>query len=187
MPPVPPNQPGGPEDPHPWQNQLRAARDRNEQTQVQYLDPSQDPLRRRPQRQVARPQQQPRPQGRPQQGPPPGYGHPQQQQQYAPQPPQPQRYAPQPPAPQPQQPQRPVREPRQPRQRSANPVRIPGLGCLKGCLVMIVVMFVAGWLIWELSPLQDWIGTGKGYWEQLSDWFGTVTDWMGKLGGGSSQ
>ncbi|WP_141725007.1 serine/threonine-protein kinase, partial [Streptomyces niveus] len=36
----------GPEDPHPWQNQLRAARDRNEQTQVQYLDPSQDPLRR---------------------------------------------------------------------------------------------------------------------------------------------
>ncbi len=39
MPPVPPGQPGGagqggPEDPHPWQNQLRAARDRNEQTQV---------------------------------------------------------------------------------------------------------------------------------------------------------
>ena len=41
----------GPDEPHPWQNQLRAARDRNEQTQVQYLDPSQDPLRRRPQRQ----------------------------------------------------------------------------------------------------------------------------------------
>ncbi|NEE08476.1 serine/threonine protein kinase, partial [Streptomyces sp. SID7499] len=59
MPPVPPgspghpggqNQQGGPEDPHPWQNQLRAARDRNEQTQVQYLDPNEDPLRRRPQR-----------------------------------------------------------------------------------------------------------------------------------------
>ena len=48
-----------PEDPHPWQNQLRAARDRNEQTQVQYLDPNQDPLRRRPQRQVSRPQQRP--------------------------------------------------------------------------------------------------------------------------------
>ncbi len=65
MPPVPPGQPGGagqggPEDPHPWQNQLRAARDRNEQTQVQYLDPNQDPLRRRPQRQVSRPQQPPR-------------------------------------------------------------------------------------------------------------------------------
>ncbi len=198
MPPVPPGQPGGPgqgegggpEDPHPWQNQLRAARDRNEQTQVQYLDPNADPLRRRPQRQVSRPQQPPR---QAPQGPPPGYGYPQQQQQpqrYAtPQPqqpqqaprPQPQRYAP-PPTPEPQPPRR---EPRPPRQRSANPMRIPGLGCLKGCLFTLVILFVAGWLIWELSPLQDWIGTGKGYWEQLSDWFTTVTDWFGELGGGS--
>lgn len=151
MPPVPPGSPGhpgqqgqggGPEDPHPWQNQLRAARDRNEQTQVQnYLDPGQDPLRRRPQRQVARPQQPPQRGRQPQPGP--GYGHPQQQpQQYAPQhqAQQPQRYAPPPPPPQPQQPQR---EPRQPRQRGANPMRIPGLGCLKGCLFTIVILFVA--------------------------------------------
>ncbi|WP_344016121.1 serine/threonine-protein kinase, partial [Streptomyces thermospinosisporus] len=85
MPPVPPGPPGGqapgPEEPHPWQTQLRAARDRNEQTQVQYLDPSQDPLRRRPQRQVARPQQPP--QRRPQQQPPAGYGYPPQPQRYA--------------------------------------------------------------------------------------------------------
>ncbi|MGX1562645.1 protein kinase domain-containing protein [Streptomyces sp. NPDC055506] len=196
MPPVPPGAPGhpgqqgqggGPEDPHPWQNQLRAARDRNEQTQVQnYLDPGQDPLRRRPQRQVARPQQPPQRGRQPQPGP--GYGHPQQQpQQYAPQhqPQQPQRYAPPPPPPQPQQPQQPQREPRQPRQRSANPMRIPGLGCLKGCLFTIVILFVAGWLIWELSPLQEWIGTGKGYWDQLTDWFSTVTGWIEKLGGSS--
>ncbi|MCG8967263.1 MULTISPECIES: serine/threonine-protein kinase [Streptomyces] len=184
MPPVPPGQPGGPEDPHPWQNQLRAARDRNEQTQVQYLDPNEDPLRRRPQRQVARPQQQPRPQQHQPQQPPQGYGYPQQpqpQRYVTPQPqqPQPQRYAP-PPAPEPQPPRR---EPRPPRQRSANPMRIPGLGCLKGCLVTLVILFVAGWLIWELSPLQDWIGTGKGYWDQLSDWFSTVTGWIGDLGG----
>ncbi|WP_309094123.1 serine/threonine-protein kinase [Streptomyces sp.] len=198
MPPVPPgapggtgqpNQQGGPEDPHPWQNQLRAARDRNEQTQVQYLDPNEDPLRRRPQRQVARPQQQPPRRQAPPPGP--GYGHPQQQQpqQYAPQPqrPQPpQRYAPPAPPAQPQQPQRPQREPRQPRQRSANRMRIPGLGCLKGCLFTIVILFVAGWLIWELSPLQDWIGTTKGYWDQLTDWFSTVTGWLEKLGGSSS-
>ncbi|MGC9536322.1 serine/threonine-protein kinase [Streptomyces sp. UG1] len=196
MPPMPQGQPGqpghsgqpGPEDPHPWQNQLRAARDRNEQTQVQYLDPSQDPLRRRPQRQVARPQQQP--QQRPPQRQQPGYGYPAQQQpqQYAPpqQPqqrpqPQPQRYAP-PPTPEPQRPQR---EPRQPRQRSANPMRIPGLGCLKGCLFTIVILFVAGWLVWELSPLQEWIGTGKSYWQQLSDWFGSVTGFIEDLGGSS--
>ncbi|GAB2846785.1 hypothetical protein GCM10027074_12170 [Streptomyces deserti] len=190
MPPVPPGQPGQPgqQEPHPWQNQLRAARDRNEQTQVQYLDPGEDPLRRRPQRQVARPQQQPRqPQQRRQQPPPgPGYGHPQQHQPqpYAPprpQQPQPQRYAP----PAPPEPQRPAREPRQRRERSPNRMRIPGLGCLKGCLFTLVILFVASWLIWELSPLQEWIGTGKGYWDQLSDWFGDVSRWLEQVGGNS--
>ncbi|MFF1742690.1 serine/threonine-protein kinase [Streptomyces mirabilis] len=211
MPPVPPHQPGGQpgqpgqpgqgEDPHPWQSQLRAARDRNEQTQVQYLDPDQDPLRRRPQRQVARPQQQQRPpQG---QQPPPGYGYPQQQQpqQYAPQQqqpqrrqrqqqpqgyapapqqqPQPQRYAPPPEAPAP-------RQSREPRQRSANPMKIPGLGCLKGCLFTIVILFVAAWLIWEFSPLQGWIGTTQSFWDELHDGFKSVTNWIGDLGGGSS-
>ena len=197
MPPVPPNQPGaGPEDPHPWQNQLRAARDRNEPTQMQsYVDPNEDPLRRRPQRQVARPQQQPPPQPRQQraqqrqQRPPqnqPGYGYPQGQppQGYSPQqqPQQPQRQAP------PQQPApRPPREPRQPRQRSANPMKIPGLGCLKGCLFTVVLLFAAGWAIWEFSPLQGWIGTSKGYWDQLTDWFSTVSGWVEDLGGGSGK
>lgn len=216
MPPVSQNQPGGqgggPEDPHPWQNQLRAARDRNEQTQVQYLDPGEDPLRRRPQRQPGRPsqqqpqqppyQQQPpsRQQGGPQ--PQPGYGYPQgsgqgqppQHQQYAPpqhqqRPQPPQRYAPPAPAPVPQRPQqpegRPPREPREPRQRSANPMKIPGLGCLKGCLFTIVILFIAAWLIWELSPLQGWIGSTKGFFAQLGDWIDTVSGWVEGLSGGS--
>ncbi|NDZ90540.1 serine/threonine protein kinase, partial [Streptomyces sp. SID10115] len=95
---------------------------------------------------------------------------------------QPQQYAapPQQPAPRPT---REPREPRQPRQRSANPMKIPGLGCLKGCLFTIVILFVASWLVWEFSPLQDWIGTTKGYWEQLKDWYDTVSGWMGKIGG----
>ncbi|WP_046729177.1 serine/threonine-protein kinase [Streptomyces humi] len=194
MPPMPQGQPGGgpqqPEQPHPWQTQLRAARDRNEQTQVQYLDPGEDPLRRRPQRQVARPQQQPRQapqqqpvrrpqprgqQGGPQGGPggygqqqPAGYGH-QPQQRYAP----------------PAEPQRAPREPREPRRRSANPMRIPGLGCLKGCLFMVVILFVAGWLIWDLTPVHTWVGQGRGYWHQLSDWAGTVSSWVKDLGSGS--
>ncbi|WP_055495128.1 serine/threonine-protein kinase [Streptomyces sp. TP-A0356] len=180
LPPVPPHEPGGQpraEEPHPWQSQLRAARDRNEQTQVQaYLDPGEDPLRRRPQRQVARPQQ-----------PAPGYGRPRQQPQYAPQR---QQYAPAPQqqpqrhAPAPQQPApRPAREPRPPRQRSANPMKIPGLGCLKGCLFTLLILFVAGWLVWEFSPLQHWIGTTKSYWTMLGDWFGKVSGWIGKLNG----
>ncbi|MFD6889893.1 protein kinase [Streptomyces sp. NPDC059957] len=212
-----------PDSPHPWQSQMQAARDRNEQTQIQYLDPSEDPLRRRPQRQgppqqqqPQRPQQQPqRPQQPPQQqpyrqGPPPQqYQQPQQypQQQYAPQPPpqhyqpqqqhpqqyqqpqqQPQYRQPQPP-PQQQPPQGPPprqqppqREPREPRRRSANPVRIPGLGCLKGCLVMILVFFVAGWLVWELTPLQEWVGTGRGWWDQVWTWGSDVVDWVTELG-----
>ncbi|OKJ41718.1 serine/threonine-protein kinase [Streptomyces sp. CB01580] len=193
MPPVPPRPdcPPQPEGPHPWQSQLQAARDRNDQTQVQYLDPSQDPLRRRPQR------PQPQPQPRPQRAQPPQQHqpYPPQQyppQQYAPQPyqPQPQPQQPPPPPPQRQQyapPQQPApRPPREPRQRSANPMRIPGLGCLKGCLFTLVLLFVAGWLIWELTPLQDWIGQGKSYWQAISDTVSNITDWISKLGGSDS-
>ncbi|MEU9930977.1 serine/threonine protein kinase [Streptomyces anulatus] len=196
MPPVPqrPDGPPQPDGPHPWQSQLQAARDRNEQTQVQYLDPSQDPLRRRPQRQQP-PQQQQHQQPPQRRQPPPQHQqyppqHQQQQHQQQhqpqryqqPQQPQRQQYAP----PQPQQPQppaqRPPREPRPPRQRGANPMRIPGLGCLKGCLFTVVLLIVAGWLIWELTPLQDWVAQGKGYWEAIGDAIGTVTDWISKVG-----
>ncbi|MEU8761272.1 serine/threonine-protein kinase [Streptomyces sp. NPDC048659] len=215
LPPVPAQPPGAPqppqnEGPHPWESQLRAVRDRNEQTQMQYLDPSEDPLRRRPQRQPQPPQQQPYPgqqgPGRPQQyqqGPPqpPQYQQqrppqpPQYQQQppqpYAPQPPQRQQYAPQPPQQQYQPPQPPPqaappapapREPRPPRQRSANPMRIPGLGCLKGCLFTIVLFVVAGWLVWELTPLQDWVAQGKGYWQAIGDAITSISDWVSSIG-----
>ncbi|NEE40156.1 serine/threonine protein kinase, partial [Streptomyces sp. SID7982] len=92
-------------------------------------------------------------------------------------PPQPQRYEPEPP----RRAERPPREPREPRRRSANPMRIPGLGCLKGCLFTLVILFVAGWLIWELTPLQEWVGTGKGYWEQLTGWVESIADWVGSF------
>ncbi|MFF1411119.1 protein kinase [Streptomyces sp. NPDC058289] len=214
-----------PDQPHPWQSQMQAARDRNEQTQMHYLDPSEDPLRRRPQRQGPPPQQQQyqqpqrpqqppqqqRPQQPPQQQPyrqappPQQYQQPQQypQQQYAPPPP-PQHYQPpqqqhpqqyqqpqgqpqyrqpqqQPPQGPPPRQQPPQREPREPR-RSANPVKIPGLGCLKGCLVMILVFFVAGWLVWELTPLQEWVGTGRGWWDQVWTWGSDVVDWVTAIG-----
>ncbi|WP_405759369.1 serine/threonine protein kinase [Streptomyces sp. NBC_01420] len=196
LPPVPPRPDSDPrpEDPHPWQSQLRAARDRNEQTQVQYLDPSEDPLRRRPQRRQ-QPPQQPRDAQQYQQPQQQYQQRPQRQQQYQPQPPQqqyqPQRQQYQPqqqayaPPQQPQQPQQPAqRAPREPR-RSSNPMKIPGLGCLKGCLFTLVLLFVASWLIWELTPLKDWIGTGQSYWHAITDAFSTVKDWMSKLGSGN--
>jgi serine/threonine-protein kinase len=61
-------------------------------------------------------------------------------------------------------------------------VRIPGLGCLKGCLVMIVLFVVAGWLVWELTPLQSWIAEGKSYWQAIGDGISSVTDWISKIG-----
>jgi serine/threonine protein kinase, bacterial len=172
MPPLPgtpprPSQspePSEPDGPHPWQSQMRAARDRNEQTQVQPLDPSLDPLRRRPQRQSRQ-----QPPSRRQQGPPPPQQYGRQQRGPAQQPP-PRRYEPQRPPP------REPRPRREPRQRSANPTRIPGLGCLKGCLVMIVLMVVAGVLIWNLTPLPDWWEQGKSFWQSVEDLFGKLGD-----------
>lgn len=205
MPPVPPQPPQGSpqnDEPHPWESQLRAVRDRNEQTQMQYLDPSQDPLRRRPQRQPQQPQpqqyqqrppqpqpyQQPQRPGQPQpyqgQQQPQPYQQPQRQQ-YAPQPPQ-QQYVPPQPPPQSPPPAPAPREPRPPRQRSANPMRIPGLGCLKGCLFTIVLFVVAGWLIWELTPLQDWVAQGKGYWQAIGDAITSISDWVSSIGESTS-
>ncbi|MEU5474311.1 serine/threonine protein kinase, partial [Streptomyces lydicus] len=177
MPPMPMGAPSAglqePEGPHPWESQMRAARDRNDQTQVQYLDPGQDPLRRRPQRRPA--QQQPHPQQAPYGQPAPApYAQQPQAPQRRPEPP-PQRYEPQrPPAPEP----RPRREPRP---RSANPMRIPGLGCLKGCLVTLILLFVAAWLIWELTPLQEWIGTTRSFFSQIGHVYHQVEHFVNKL------
>lgn len=177
MPPVPPGAPGQ-DDQHPWQNQMRAARDRNEQTQVQYLDPSEDPLRRRPTRRPA--PQQYQQQYQQQQYQQQGYQQPQQPPQPPPsrrqQQPQPQRYAPPPQQPEPR---------REPRQRGSNPnrMKIPGLGCLKGCLFVILILVVGSWLVWELTPLKDWVAQGQGYWDAVSTWVTDVKDWVSGLGG----
>lgn len=183
MPPVPPA-PAAPaadggaapgEGEHPWRTQLRAARDRNEQTQVQPLDPSEDPLRRRPPRRPAPPRSAPEPQAAPQ--PAPQYSAPRS---YAPPPPQPrhQRYEPEPSA---GREPRQRREPRPPRQRT--PIRIPGLGCLKGCLVMVVLLVVAATLIWNFTPVPEWWAEGKSWWQTVKGVYQDVTGWLGQLGG----
>ncbi|MFP8943234.1 serine/threonine-protein kinase [Streptomyces fenghuangensis] len=201
MPPMPPGAPAGggdgpgPEDPHPWQTQLRAARDRNEQTQIQPLDPEHDPLRRRPQRRVA-PQQHQQPEyqqpphrqpGYQQSSPQPQRRARQQQprQPYAPAPqhrpePQPQRYEPpRPPAPR--------REPRPPRQRGSNPMRIPGLGCLKGCLFMVLILVLVCVLVWNFTPLPEWWDQGRQFWEDTKDWVGEAWTWMTEFGNAAEE
>ncbi|MQY15744.1 Serine/threonine-protein kinase PknD [Streptomyces sp. RB5] len=167
---MPPTQPPEPEGPHPWQTQMSALRDRNEQTQqVGYIDPDDDPLRRRPQRQVQRDHGR---QQRYDQGPPPAPQQPQRR-------PEPQRYAPQPQ----QRPPAPPPEPRRDRGSNPNRMRIPGLGCLKGCLVVLLVLFFGGWAVWELTPLQDWVADGKSFWDQISDTYTEVKDWISEVTG----
>ncbi|WP_225796864.1 serine/threonine-protein kinase [Streptomyces aculeolatus] len=153
--------PPQPEGPHPWETQMRAARDRGEQTQqIGYLDPSEDPLRRRPPRRVQR-----------RQPPPEAYAAPPPRRE-----PQPQRYEPRP-----QQPAPPPQQPPRERRRSANPMRIPGLGCLKGCLFTVLILVVGSWLVWELTPLQDAIADGKGFWDQVTDWTTDLKNWISDL------
>ncbi|GAA4851249.1 serine/threonine-protein kinase [Kitasatospora terrestris] len=252
--------PGQPEAPHPWQTQLRAARDRNQQTEIGYFDPEelnrpqvaprpyqapppgqqpprpgqppqgqqgqqgqqgryapqppqgygQQPPAGRPGRgqrppvapppyqaqqrpaqqgygqqaapgygqQPAQPQgygQQPGQGQRPAQQAPSGYGHPQPQQAPARRPePQPQR-RPEPPAPQYREPE----PPRERRGRSRNRMYIPGLGCLKGCLMVLLILAVAAVALWNFTPLPEW-------WATVQDWFGTARDWLGSVSGSSN-
>ncbi|WP_431949231.1 protein kinase domain-containing protein [Actinacidiphila sp. bgisy167] len=205
MPPVPDGPqgsgPDAPQGPHPWESQLSRARARAEQTEIQYLDPEQDPLRRRPRRAAAQqppqahqPQPQPQPQPpyrQPAQAPQPHPQRYQPQPQPRQQPPQPQQYAPRHQQPQHQryEPQRPpAPEPaayREPRQRSANPMKIPGLGCLKGCFTMIIVLIVIILLVWYLTPVQEWIGEGRSLWRTASDGVEGFWKWVSDLGGSS--
>ncbi len=233
VPPAPEQAPAQPEGPHPWQTQLRAARDRNAQTRIGYFEPDgpgepqvaprpyqagQQPPPGYPQPGsggrppvAPPPYQRPAQDGRyaPQQGPyqpqqPPPGGHPQQgrgqgrggrppvapppyqaQQQpgYGGQPGYeappnygaPQRRA-EPPAPQ----RRPEPEPprererereREPRRRSPNRMRIPGLGCLKGCLLVLVVLAVGCLALWNFTPLPH-------YWDNVVGWYDSARTWV---------
>ncbi|MEY9939473.1 serine/threonine-protein kinase [Streptacidiphilus sp. MAP5-3] len=174
-----------PDGPHPWESQLRAARHRNEQTQVGQLGefgvedpfaapPQVAPAPYRPQQARAQAAQAQR--GRPQVAPPV----------YRPEPepaPQPARRAAE---------RAPERAPEREREREPEPAprreraprrrhHIPGSGCLKFLLVLII----AGFLIWEFSPLHGWIdhivGTVEGWWHQVSNWFQQITNTANKV------
>ncbi|MER7704169.1 serine/threonine-protein kinase [Kitasatospora sp. NPDC097605] len=260
MPPaaVPPPPPGPPqaETPHPWQTQLRAARDRNQQTEIAYFGPEDfdappvapppyqaghggqgGPGAARPPQGAPQGYQQPgqQPPGGYRQQPPPGYaqrppvapppyqagqgghggqagpgggrpqppggynqppqpappyGRPQRGQQQAPAPQHPAPAAPprraEPPAPKHREPPQRRAEPpreapreaprREPRPRSRNRMYIPGLGCLKGCLMVLLVLALAVVALWNFTPLPE-------YWADVQDWFTSAKDWVADVFG----
>ncbi|WP_063835982.1 serine/threonine-protein kinase [Actinacidiphila yeochonensis] len=208
---------GTPPDPHhPWESQLSAARQRNEQTEVRPVDPGLDPLHRPPLRRSQQPQQQPR-QAQPPasttraaRGPSPTAtrsraartpatatrrssrrpGGPSRATRSRRSRPPPGRTAPgaplraaaaaRPAAPEP-------RAPREPR-RTANPMKIPGLGCLKGCLMVILVVIVVFVVVWYTTPLPDWVNSTRNLYDATSDWISSAWDKVSSLtgSGGSS-
>ncbi|MFD8593890.1 serine/threonine-protein kinase [Kitasatospora sp. NPDC059646] len=238
MPSMPAAEPAAqPAGPHPWQTQMQAARDRNEQTRIGWFEPEdladpqvaprpyqagqypppghrppvapppyqaqqppgggryaqpQGPYQpqpgRHPQQGGGRQGQYPQDRGRPpvapppyqaqQAGPPPGhdgrpqgYGAPQRRAEPAP----PRRQEP------------PYREPeparereREPRRRgSRNRMWIPGLGCAKGCLLVLVVLALGCLALWNFTPLPH-------YWDNVVGWFDSARDWVTGLTGNSN-
>ncbi|OIV37582.1 serine/threonine protein kinase [Mangrovactinospora gilvigrisea] len=160
----PPQQP--PQMPPAWGNQLEQARYRNEQTEVAGWAPQQPapPARQRSQR----PQRAPLPREAQRPGPPPERDRPRYEQ--------PQRREPEPT----RRREQPPRE-RRPRQK----MRIPGLGCLKGCLFVVVVLVVVAILVWNFTPLPDWVAKGESWWQMVSGWFHTVSGWFSHTGSGT--
>ncbi|WUK17258.1 hypothetical protein OG871_15290 [Kitasatospora sp. NBC_00374] len=52
---------------------------------------------------------------------------------------------------------------------------IPGLGCLKGCLMVLLILALAAVALWNFTPLPE-------YWHNVQDWFASVQDWFGRFG-----
>ncbi|MEY9965743.1 serine/threonine-protein kinase [Streptacidiphilus sp. MAP12-16] len=182
-----------PAGPHPWENQLRAARTRNEQTRVDYRFPTgpeplpqvAPPPYRAPQPlQAAQTQPQTQPQAQPQyraapQGYLPDTNPPEPQR---PEPRRAARTAPRPaperaprrePEREPEPAPRREREPRPPRRRR----RIPGGGCLRALLLLAVIAAA----VWYFTPMQHWIHNVQGWWHQLVLWWNNVTGTVNKV------
>ncbi|WAL72011.1 hypothetical protein OU787_11185 [Kitasatospora sp. YST-16] len=50
-------------------------------------------------------------------------------------------------------------------------MRIPGLGCLKGCLLVLVVLAVGCLALWNFTPLPH-------YWDNVVGWYDSARNWV---------
>ncbi|WP_018386112.1 hypothetical protein [Wenjunlia vitaminophila] len=64
-------------------------------------------------------------------------------------------------------------------------MRIPGLGCLKGCFTVLVVLSLVVLLAWTVGPLDDWVSDGRSFWQTTRDWVENSWDWVNDLTSGS--
>ncbi|MGW4898501.1 serine/threonine protein kinase, partial [Kitasatospora sp. NPDC004240] len=63
---------------------------------------------------------------------------------------------------------------RERRPRSRNRMYIPGLGCLKGCLMVLLVLALAAAALWNFTDLPQ-------YWATARDWVVDAIDWVRNL------
>jgi len=61
-------------------------------------------------------------------------------------------------------------------------MHIPGLGCLKGCLFMILLIVVLGVLAWNFTPLPEWWAQGKSFWASVQSFFDQVGGFFDSFG-----
>ncbi|MEZ0068372.1 serine/threonine-protein kinase [Streptacidiphilus sp. MAP12-20] len=202
-----PAEPQGPQGPHPWESQLRAARSRNEQTQLgpvggyavddlfaappNVAPPAyqQQPQQSSQSAQASAPQgasrayREPEAQRRPQVAPRPYQAEPEP----APRAAAPTR-RPEPPRPAPERERERERDydraPERSRERAPRRrrrMRIPGMGCLK----VLVFLVIVGFLVWQFSPLHGWIdhivNVVHGWWNQVVDWYHQITSTANKV------
>ena len=68
-------------------------------------------------------------------------------------------------------------------------MKIPGLGCLKGCLTVILVVIVIFVIVWYTTPLPEWVNSTRNLWDASTHWLNTAWDKIsaitGDSGGGS--
>jgi serine/threonine-protein kinase len=48
---------------------------------------------------------------------------------------------------------------------------IPGLGCLKGCLMVLLILAIAALALWNFTPLPR-------YWHDVQDWYTQASNWV---------
>jgi serine/threonine-protein kinase len=61
-------------------------------------------------------------------------------------------------------------------------MRIPGAGCLKGCLFMVLILVVIAVLVWNFTPVPEWVAQGKTWWEATSSWISSAWHWINSIG-----
>nr|WP_234347453.1 hypothetical protein [Streptomyces specialis] len=46
---------------------------------------------------------------------------------------------------------------------------------------MLLILAVVVFLVWNFTPLQDWIADGRSFWDTVTDWYDEVREMLGLI------